>query len=348
MLRVIIAMAAVTCVAGVTQGQQAAGEDHLFSYFTGNGEDGLHLAYSGDGLKWTALNGGKSFLVPSVGGKLMRDPCISQGPDGAFHLVWTSGWWDKGIGIAHSKDLVTWSPPQWLPVMVNEPNAANCWAPEIFYDDATEQYLIFWATTIPGRFPETDQAGGDQAQGVTLNHRMYYTQTPDFKAYAGAKLFYNDGFNVIDATLVKDGSKYVMFVKDETKAPVAKKHIRIATAEKAEGPYGHASEPFTPDWVEGPTVLKMGDTWYVYYDGYTRHRMEGSKSKDLKAWEVDHRPTLLPLRRSPRHRFQGLRGDRRQAEGSEIDLPLTLCKRLMTDVRLPQFWRFFACVGRVF
>ena len=26
---------------------------YLFSYFKGNGEDGLHLAYSNDGLKWT-------------------------------------------------------------------------------------------------------------------------------------------------------------------------------------------------------------------------------------------------------------------------------------------------------
>ncbi len=264
---------------------QVNAEDYLFSSFTGNGEDGLHLAHSTDGLKWVALNGGKSLLAPSVGGKLMRDPCICQGPDGTFHLVWTSGWWDKGIGIAHSEDLIEWSEPQWLPVMTHEPNAVNCWAPEIFYDGTSKQYLIFWATTIPGRFPETEQVRGDQAQGVTLNHRMYYTRTSDFKTYADTKLFYNDGFNAIDATLVKDGDRYVMFIKDETRAPVAKKHIRIATAESVEGPYGPASEPFTPDWVEGPTALKIGDTWYVYYDGYTRHRMEGSKSEDLKTWQ---------------------------------------------------------------
>ena len=32
---------------------------YLFSYFTRNGEDGLHLAYSPDsGTTWLALNGG--------------------------------------------------------------------------------------------------------------------------------------------------------------------------------------------------------------------------------------------------------------------------------------------------
>ncbi len=35
---------------------------YLFSYFINNGEDGLHLAWSEDGLSWEALNGNQSFL----------------------------------------------------------------------------------------------------------------------------------------------------------------------------------------------------------------------------------------------------------------------------------------------
>ena len=272
-------------VAAVFLTPMATGQPFLFSYFKGNGEDGLHLACSTDGLTWTSLKSDQSFLTPQVGTKLMRDPCVCQGPDGTFHMVWTSGWWDKGIGIAHSKDLIHWSEQAWLEVMGHEPKARNCWAPEIFYDAATKQYLIFWAATIPGRFPETEQHTGDQNEGVTLNHRIYYVTTSDFQTYSDTKLFYDDGFNAIDATIVKDGATYVMFIKDETKAPVAKKHIRIATAEHAAGPYGPASPPFTPDWVEGPTALKIGNWWYVYYDAYTRHRMEGARSKDLKAWE---------------------------------------------------------------
>ncbi len=260
-------------------------QPYLFSYFKGNGEDGLHLAYSHDGLTWQALRDDQSFLTPQVGTKLMRDPCICQGPDGTFHMVWTSGWWDKGIGIAHSKDLIHWSQQKWIQVMAHEPNARNCWAPEIFYDAPTKQYLIFWATTIPGRFPETERHAGDQNEGVTLNHRIYYVTTSDFQTYSDTKLFYDDGFNCIDATIVKDHARYIMFIKDETKAPVPRKDIRIATADQAEGPYSSASAPFTPDWVEGPTALKIGDSWYVYYDAYTRHRMEGARSKDLVHWE---------------------------------------------------------------
>lgn len=39
----------------------------------------------------------------------MRDPCIIAGPDGVFHLVWTISWNEKGIGYAHSKDLIHWT-----------------------------------------------------------------------------------------------------------------------------------------------------------------------------------------------------------------------------------------------
>ncbi len=83
---------------------------YLFSYFINNGEDGLHLAWSEDGLSWKALNNNQSFLKPEVGkDKLMRDPCIIQTPDGIFHMVWTLSWGEKGIGYARSMDLMNWS-----------------------------------------------------------------------------------------------------------------------------------------------------------------------------------------------------------------------------------------------
>ena len=93
---------------------------YLFSYFIGNGEDGLHLAWSRDGYRWEALNEGRSFLAPKVGeSKLMRDPCLLRGPDGTFHMVWTTSWNGKTIGYASSSDLVHWSEQQAIPVMAD-------------------------------------------------------------------------------------------------------------------------------------------------------------------------------------------------------------------------------------
>lgn len=254
---------------------------YLFSSFRGNGEDGLHLAYSTDGLNWKALNDDKSFLKPNVGGKLMRDPCICTGPDGIFHLVWTSSWGERGIGIAHSKDLIKWSEQKFLPVMEHEPQAKNCWAPEIFYDDKTAEFIIFWATTIPGRFPDTDNTGDGN-----WNHRIYCTTTKDFQTYSKTRLFYDDGFNIIDATMVKDGDQYLLIVKDETKKPLAKKNLRLATGKSAAGPFGHAGKPISMDWVEGPTALKIGNSCIVYFDEYTRHKYGAISSDDLQKWDT--------------------------------------------------------------
>jgi beta-xylosidase len=259
------------------------GGSFLFAYFTGNGEDGLHLAHSADGLTWTALKGGASFLRPQAGSRLMRDPSIVRGPDGTFHLVWTTGWWDQGIGVAHSKDLITWSEQAYIPVMAHEPTAVNAWAPELFWDESSGRFLIFWASTIPGRFPETEHSG-DPGNQRKLNHRMYATTTADFQTYTPTQLFYDGGFNVIDATIVKAAGVYVMIVKDETKSPVAKKHLRVARAPHALGPYGPASPPISPDWVEGPSILRVGDAWMVYFDEYTRHRYGALRSADLERW----------------------------------------------------------------
>ena len=107
----VAAFAMMSALGACTSTQDA----YLFSSFRGDGEDGLHLAWSGDGLTWTALKGDQSFLLPDVGGKLMRDPCIIRGPDGVYHMVWTTGWWENNIGIAHSRDLIHWSAQQEVP-----------------------------------------------------------------------------------------------------------------------------------------------------------------------------------------------------------------------------------------
>jgi hypothetical protein len=253
----------------------------LFAYFKGNGEDGLHLAYSTNGLNFTALNNDKSFLTPKVGvSKLMRDPCIIKTDDGTYHMVWTAGWTERGIGYASSRDLVNWSEQKYFMVMDKEPAARNCWAPEIIYDKKNKQFLIIWATTIPGRFPETEQVGDN-----SYNHRIYSVTTKDLVTISETKLFYDKGFNVIDATINKNGRNYVMFVKDETRTP-PQKNIRVTTSNSLYGPYSPPSEPITGKyWAEGPTALKIKDTWYVYFDKYTEKKMGAVTSKDLIIWE---------------------------------------------------------------
>lgn len=253
---------------------------YLFTYFKGNGEDGLHLAYSTDGYRFETLKNDASFLTPTVGkDKLMRDPCLIKGPDGLFHMVWTVSWNEKGIGYASSKDLIHWSEQQYIPVMEHEAGARNTWAPEIFYDKATKQYMIYWATTIKGRFPETQST-----EENAYNHRMYYVTTKDFNTFSETKLLYEPGFNVIDATIQKNGKQYVMFLKDETRTP-PQKNLKLAFADQITGPYTKAGAPITGNyWAEGPTVAKVGKQWVVYFDKYRDHKYGAVASEDLKTW----------------------------------------------------------------
>ncbi len=264
-------------VATILQAQQDA--VYMFAYFNNNGKDGLHLAYSNDGYKWTALNNDSSVLKPMVAkDKLMRDPCIIKGEDGLFHMVWTVSWNDKGIGYASSKDLISWSEQQFIPVMAHEDSARNCWAPEITYDKNKKQYMIYWATTIAGKYKM------DTIVESGYNHRMYYVTTKDFKNFSKTKLLYDKGFNVIDATIVPDGKQYIMFLKDETRIP-PQKNIKIATSKNLTKGFSVPSAPITGNyWAEGPTTLKIGNTWIVYFDKYRDHKYGAIQSTDLKTW----------------------------------------------------------------
>lgn len=265
----------------------------LFSYFTDNGQDGLHLAYSTDGLEWKALNNGKSMLAPTVGpDKLMRDPFILQGRDGLFHMVWTSSWKDRQIGYASSPDLINWSEQKAIAVMAHEPAAKNCWAPEMVYDPAQKNYIIFWATTIPGR--HSDVVSSENEKG--LNHRIYCTTTADFKNFSPTKLFFNPSFSVIDATLFPKGKFFYMFLKNENPNP-PEKNIRMTRSKKAAGPYPVVvSAPVTGNyWAEGPTALQVNDYVYVYFDKYRDHKYGAVRTKNMKDWEdVSDRVTFPP------------------------------------------------------
>lgn len=269
------------CTALLSANAQSSKDPFVFAYFKGNGEDGLHLAYSEDTYHWKALKNDQSFLTPTVSkDKLMRDPCIIRGADGLFHMVWTVSWKDKGIGYANSKDLINWSEQQFIPVMAKEEGARNTWAPEITYDPATKTYMIYWATTIVDKFPETASTADNG-----YNHRMYYVTTEDFKTYSETKLLYDPGFNVIDASIVRDNGRFVMFLKDETREP-AQKNLKVAFSDQLAGPYSAASAPITGNyWAEGPTALKKGKDWLVYFDKYRDHKYGAILSSDLKNWK---------------------------------------------------------------
>jgi hypothetical protein len=253
----------------ISCGQKA----YLFTSFHEPANEGLRLLYSDDALHWESFN--HIFLKPEIGQqKVMRDPSMVQGPDGTFHLVWTSSWrGDKGFGYANSKDLIHWSAQQFIPVMEHEPETVNAWAPELFYDDEKNEFIIIWASTIPFKFPK-----GEEEE--LNNHRMYYTITKDFKAFTPTKLFLDPGFSVIDAVIVKRNKlDYVLVLKDNTRP---ERDLKVAFANHPLGPYQNISFPYTKKLTEGPAVVKLKSEWLIYFDAYGNKNYDAVKTIDFK------------------------------------------------------------------
>lgn len=245
---------------------------YLFTSFHDADQKYLRFLYSFDGYHWTNVPG--TFLEANVGtSKQFRDPSLLRGPDGTFHLVWTAGWHgDQGFGYASSKDLIHWSEQKFVPVMTNETTTVNVWAPELFYDDKEKQFIIIWASTIPGRFP-------DNLEKHDNNHRLYFTTTKDFVSFTPAKLFFEPGFSAIDGFILRDGKKFVLLNKDNSRPNL---NLRVAFADSPLGPWKDVSEPFTQKFTEGPCALKVGEDWLVFFDAYREKIYGAVKTRDFK------------------------------------------------------------------
>ena len=257
---------------------------HLFSYFKDGPRDapGVRFATSRDGLRFEPVRGGAVLLSPEVGeGKLMRDPFIMRGvhQGDPWHLLWTTAWSGVTLGHATSHDLIHWSPQVAIPVMSSVPGTRNVWAPEMIWDPSAGCYVILWSSTVRGLFEATADSSEDGH-----NHRLWYVTTTDFESFSAPRILWDPGFSVIDATYLSDAELGLhLVIKDETLHP-QRKHLRIARAMSPTGPFVDLSGPFTPDWVEGPTVARLGEWVYVYYDQYREGRYGAARTRDLRHW----------------------------------------------------------------
>lgn len=249
---------------------------YVFTSFHEPAIDGLRYLYSEDGIHWDSIPG--VWLQPEIGKqKVMRDPSMVRTPDGTFHLVWTSSWkGDLGFGYACSKDLKNWSKQKFIPVMAHDTTTVNVWAPELFYDDVKEQMMVVWASCIPYQFEKG-------VEDEFNNHRLYYMTTKDFETFSETKLFYDPGFSVIDAIIIKRAPKdYVMVLKDNTRP---NRNLKISFADSPEGPWGPASEPFTEEFVEGPSTVQLGNEYLIYFDVYRKQIYGAMRTSDFIQFE---------------------------------------------------------------
>lgn len=305
-------------------------EGYVFTYFIGegysNGEQ-IYFALSegNDPLHWNEMNGGKPVFVSELGEKGLRDPFIIRSPEGdRFYLIATdlkihgNGNWTAAqrtgslcIVVWESTDLVNWSKQRM--VQVSPEVAGNTWAPEVFYDKATGEYIVFWASKI---YSDSNKTGSP-------HQRMMYAKTRDFYTFTEAKEYYNPGYSVIDTTMIEHEGKIYRFTKDErgynaTTSPNGK-FIFQEVGNSVLGEFTMIKEGIGKGSIsqgEGPTIFKSNreDKWYLFIDefggrGYVPFETTDLSSGEWKIsenYELPSRPrhgTVLPITASEYERL---------------------------------------------
>ncbi|MFD7710255.1 glycoside hydrolase family 43 protein [Streptomyces sp. NPDC059786] len=208
----------------------------------------------------------------------VRDASVLKHTDGRYYLTYTTHTWQDTsttIGFARSTDLVNWTflYDYTVPIM----NLSRAWAPEWFVDgDGSVNVLVSCSTTAdewtftPYRLKAADSALTSWSAPVALS---------------------GIGANHIDTFVVRAGSTYHAFTKNETT-----KYIEYATAAALTGPYTFRG---TGDWAgwggtrEGPALVQLDNgAWRIFFDGYGDGSYYYSDSYDTFAtWSA---PAKLP------------------------------------------------------
>jgi large repetitive protein len=300
-------------------------EGYAFAYFTGNtitGEN-IYMAASrgNNALQWSELNGGQSILNSTLGTKGLRDPFLIRSPEGdKFFMIATDlsigrgTSWDASqrqgsqyLEIWESTDLKTWSSQRH--VKISPTTAGNTWAPEAYWDESQQTYVVFWASKL---YAENDP----NHTGMSYN-RMLYATSRDFVTFSEAKIWQDRGESRIDSTVIKDKGMFYRFTKDEGGGGTGCSDIiqeRASSLTAVDLP-GNTSWTMLDSCigrdagtsaVEGPTVFKAnpGDTsgspYYLFVDEYggRGYIPLGTNNLAEPAWKV---PASYQLPSKPRH-----------------------------------------------
>ena len=264
--------ALLSATAAFAAGPSAA---YLLVHFTNEPVTGeqVYFATSTDGLHWQDLNNSQPVLTSDIGDKGLRDPSIIRTADGKkFVILATDLRIDNGKGwsaaqhsastsliIFESTDLVHWSRARKVDVAGAIPGAGCAWAPEAIYDEASGDYIVYWATISPLN-------GVDKA-------RIYYSRTRDFVTFTPANMYIDrpGTQGIIDTQIVKmkDRSSGYQYYRASGDGQITLEGSQTILGDwKTIGdlrPVG-----LTGKQVEGPILYQLNDSgkWALWVDQY--------------------------------------------------------------------------------
>ncbi|GIE95665.1 glycoside hydrolase family 43 protein [Paractinoplanes rishiriensis] len=261
-------LAGVTAAASVVLAPTAAhaagpAPHYVMTAFTNSSESNMYVYTSSDATSWNLVRS-NAYTPPSG---LVRDPSVLRHTDGYYYLVYTTNWTGNTIGFARSADYVTWTFLRNVTVGLNG-STGSTWAPEWFRDSDGSVHVIFSAST-------TGTAGQFRPYRITATDSA-------LSAWSSPALL-GIPANYIDSHVVKLGSTYHNFLKNETT-----KYIEHATATSLTGPWTFTGTGNWAGWgsgLEGPAVTQLPNgNWRLYFDQYGAGRYYYADSSNLNTF----------------------------------------------------------------
>ncbi|MFI7540834.1 AbfB domain-containing protein [Actinoplanes sp. NPDC049599] len=238
---------------------------YLMTAFTNSSESNMYVYDSSNATNYDLIRA-NAYTPPSG---LIRDPSVMRHTDGYYYIVYTTNWTGNTIGFARSADHVNWTFLRTVTVGLNGATGST-WAPEWFKDTDGSINVIFSAST-------TGTAGQFQPYKITATNS-------DLSAWS-ARTALGIPANHIDTFVVKSGSTYHAFVKNETT-----KYIEHATAGALTGPWTFTGTGNWAGWgsgLEGPAVVQLPNgSWRLYFDQYGAGRYYYADSSNLNTWSA--------------------------------------------------------------
>lgn len=189
--------------------------NYLFCYFVGNApeEESVHFAVSEDGYNFKALNSNRAVITQTLGRKCCRDPYIFRDNEGVFHMIATDmkseeGWANNNSMVVwDSADLLEWKNERIIDFtqFASTREAVRVWAPEVIFDKAKGEYMIYWTHLN---------------RNSNLDTIPWYAYTKDFATLTTEpEVLYKlkSGLCAIDGDMKEKDGRYYLFVADGEK-----------------------------------------------------------------------------------------------------------------------------------
>ncbi|MEU7482275.1 glycoside hydrolase family 43 protein [Lentzea sp. NPDC042327] len=214
----------------------------------------LHLAVSTDGLNWMPLNQGNPVATPTAGTRGLRDPFIMRKQNGGFVVLATDltgtdfTRQNQYIHAWDSADLRSFTGYRRLK-MHSMPT--HTWAPEAFWDASRNQYGILYSANSGGR------------------DAFYVNYTKDFVNVGTPQLFFDPGFNVLDATVhVGNGVNYLYYKSFSDGRLYGARSATLTPRSFDRGTY---TAGVVSGGIEAPIVVKAHDRneWWLWGDSFS-------------------------------------------------------------------------------